>query len=312
MTPQNTIYIVGAGAVGKALAVFLKLKGNNVIIIRGSIDDNSSHTEKIKVHHNDTDEFESEIEISTLSKFKTLNGIVVLTNKSFGNQELSKVLKSKINTSPLVIMQNGLNIEVPFKDNYFSQIYRCVLFTSCQMINSGTVKFKPVSISPIGTIQGNNDTLELIVSQLQNEYLKFRVEENIQQIIWTKAIINAVFNSICPLLETDNGIFHRNTYALNVAKRILGDCISLAQKVGINLEIEEVIKTLLMISRSSDGQLISTYQDINNKRKTEIDSLNFALVDIASRLKMDDLVKEVRLLGELIKIKSEITLRGEL
>jgi len=128
MTPQNTIYIVGAGAVGKALAVFLKFKGNNVIIIRGSIDDNSSHTEKIKVQYNDTDEFESVIEISSLSKFKTLTGIVVLTNKSFGNQELSKVLKSKINTSPLVIMQNGLNIEVPFTDNYFSQIYRCVLF----------------------------------------------------------------------------------------------------------------------------------------------------------------------------------------
>jgi len=176
------------------------------------------------------------------------------------------------------------------------------------MVNSSTVKFKPVSISPIGIIEGNNQTLELIVSQLQNEYLKFRVEENIQPIIWTKAIINCVFNSICPLLETDNGIFYRNTYALDIAKRILSDCISLAQKVGINLEVDEVTKTLLMISKSSDGQLISTYQDLNNKRKTEIDSLNFALVDIASRLKMDDLVKEVRLLGELIKLKSVLSL----
>lgn len=311
MKTQNRIYIVGAGAVGKALAVFLTIKGKDVVIIRGSVDDHSSYTEKISVQYTDTDVFETTIQISSLSQFNTLTGIVILTNKSYGNQDLSKVLAPKIDGSPLVIMQNGLEVEAPFTENHFPEIYRCVLFTSCQMKEANAVQFKRVSISPIGIVAGNQAKLDYIVSQLQNDHLAFRAEENIQSITWKKAIINCVFNSICPLLETDNGIFHRNSNALAIAQRIISDCVLLAEKAGIALQMEDVIETLLMISRSSDGQLISTYQDLINKRKTEIDSLNFALAKIGSRLWLDELVKETRLLGELISIKSEIRITGE-
>jgi 2-dehydropantoate 2-reductase len=49
--------------------------------------------------------------------------------------------------------------------------------------------------------------LENIILQLNNSHFQFRAEENIQPLIWKKAINNCIFNSICPLLETDNGSF---------------------------------------------------------------------------------------------------------
>ncbi len=305
---NKTIYIIGAGAVGKALAVFLKGKGQNVIIIRGSIDNNSSYTEKIKVQFNDKEEFEAEIEISSLSRFTALNGIVVLTNKSYGNEQLAGKLSPKIGSSPVVILQNGLDIEKPFIHNNFPGIYRCVLFTSSQIINTNTVKFKPVSISLIGVIAGDSTDLEKIVAQLDNPYLQFRVEENIQPVIWTKAIVNSVFNSICPLLETSNGIFHRNTKARDIAKRVISECVAVAASQGILLNPDNVLDTLLLISRNSADQLISTYQDIQNKRKTEIETFNSAIVNIADRSIRGGLVSETRILGELVQIKSEISM----
>ena len=39
---EERIFIIGAGAVGKALAVFLKLEGRSVCIIRGSMDNLST------------------------------------------------------------------------------------------------------------------------------------------------------------------------------------------------------------------------------------------------------------------------------
>lgn len=63
---------------------------------------------------------------------------------------------------------------------------------------------------------------------------------------------------------------------------------------------------MLAISRSSDGQLISTLQDINNKRPTEIDMLNLEIVGIAEKLSAENLVTETRLLGELTAIKSRL------
>jgi 2-dehydropantoate 2-reductase len=304
---NQTIYIIGAGAIGKALAVFLKLGGKNVTLIRGSIDDQSVKNEKIEVELSDKTVLVSLVEVNTLSNFNQLNGIIVLTNKSFGNATISHALKGKTGTSPIVVMQNGLGVEQPFIDNDFPEIYRCVLFATSQAISNHALRFKPVAISPIGTIKGSGSHLASIVDQLDNPNFHFKAVADIQTIIWKKAIANSVFNSVCPLLEIDNGIFHRSEAALAIAKRVIHECVGIAKEAGISIGAQEVVESLLLISESSDGQLISTLQDIRNKRKTEIETLNFSIVAIAKKLGMEAMVAETKLLGELTKLKSELT-----
>ncbi|HTF29989.1 MAG TPA: 2-dehydropantoate 2-reductase N-terminal domain-containing protein, partial [Flavitalea sp.] len=93
---QNSIFIVGSGAVGKALAVFLKLSGRNITLIRGSINDGSRKTQSIRVETANGTIHEADIDIATLSTFHSIDGIVVLATKSFGNEQLANLLKDKI------------------------------------------------------------------------------------------------------------------------------------------------------------------------------------------------------------------------
>jgi 2-dehydropantoate 2-reductase len=303
---EPSIFIVGNGAIGKALAVFLKLQGKNVVILRGSVDDGRSVIERITIVLADQSLLEADIEISTLSRFAMLDGIVVLTNKSFGNPDLANALKPKINTSPLVILQNGLGVERVFTDQHFSAVYRCVLFVTSQVGADNRVSFKPVAECPIGGISGDTNFLHHIVNELTTPHFRFKTEENIQTIIWKKAINNSVFNSVCPLLNIDNGIFHRNTEALEIARAVITECVQIASEAGVLLEPDDVIANLLAISKASDGQLISTLQDINRKRPTEIDTLNFAIVRIAEKFGKAHLVERTKLLGELVRLKSDI------
>lgn len=307
MTTHN-IYIIGAGAIGKVLAVFLKLQGKNVVIIRGSVDDQPSYTESINVELSDKTSLEATVEFNTLSNFKTLDGIVILTSKSYGNLQLATALLGKIKNSPVVILQNGLGVEQSFTDLNFPEVYRCVLFATSQTIAKNKLRFKPVSVSPVGIIQGSETNLSTIVELINSDHFRFRAEKNIQPIIWKKAIVNSVFNSVCPLLEIDNGIFHRNEKVLRLARRIIAECIGIAKEMSVVLTIEDVVETLLMISRASDGQLISTYQDIQNKRQTEIETLNFAIVQMAKTVGKENEVIETKLLGEMIKLKSELSM----
>lgn len=303
---DGKIFIIGTGAIGKALAVFLKLAGRNVTLIRGSVNDGSSRTEHIRVELANGSKQEADVEITTLSALDSLDGIIVLSNKSYGNGQLSASLKGKTGHSPLVLLQNGLGVEQPFMDNDFPGVYRCVLFVTSQTLSETEIRFKPVSVCPIGAISGNEAILREIVDQLNVPGFSFRVEKDIQVIIWKKAIINSVFNSVCPLLDADNGIFHRNEQALEIAGRVITECIGIAAAKGVTLSNEEVKESLLQISRSADGLLISTLQDIRNKRPTEIDTLNFEIVKIARALDMEDTVKETQLLGELTKIKATL------
>lgn len=309
MKQQQPVYIIGAGAIGRTLAVFLQHAGKDVVLLHWRHHENSGGYEHTTVELKTGEVVAADIMVDNVSNFSTLHGVVIICTKSYSNRQLAQKLKTLSGDSPLIILQNGLNVEAAFEENNFPGIYRCVLFASAQYTGDNSLRFKPAAVSRVGIIKGDLSSLHRLVEQISNPYFIFEAEKNIQPVIWTKAIVNSVFNSVCPLLETDNGIFYRNEKALNIAKRIIAECTAVAALQGIHLSDEEVLERLLLISKTSEGQLISTYQDMLNKRETEIDTLNICIARIAGKLQKQGLAKETGLLGELVQIKSEISMQ---
>ncbi|MDO1512379.1 2-dehydropantoate 2-reductase [Maribacter confluentis] len=301
---KNTeIYIIGSGAIGKALAVFLKRENKQVKIIRGSIDNIPNITTDITVVGKDYT-FKEKVVTTTFSNLSSINGIVLITTKTFGNTEIAKKLNALEGNFVIILLQNGLNIERPFKN--FNKVYRCVLLSTSQVTGENEISFKTVSASPVGNLEGQNEGLDNLIREVSTPKFEFREESNISKYVWTKVIANCVFNTICPLLEIDNGIFHRDLGAKHLAEGIIEECVSLAKVKGIHLDSNEVMENLILISQKSDGQLISTYMDILNKRQTEIESLNLEIAKIADEVGHPELVKNTRILGQLILIKSNL------
>lgn len=300
------IYIIGAGAIGKALAVFLQQENRDVTIVRGSVDNQPAQERTITVINQDNRKFEQKITTTTFSSLDRIDGIVLVTAKAFANEALAEKLKSIDGFYSIVLLQNGLNIEQPFDS--FDNLYRCVLFATSQFAEDGTVMFKSMPASPIGSLRGESTHVDTIVDQISTPYFGFKSEPNILKFVWDKVIINCAFNSICPLLEVDNGIFQRRADATRLAKIVIGECVELAGELGLELDQEEIEQRLLFISKHSDGQLISTLQDIRKGRSTEIESLNLEFARLANEAGMPGLVATTRLLGELTRLKSEINL----
>ena len=215
-------------------------------------------------------------------------------------------MKEKIINSPIIILQNGLGVEEPFLNQEFNEIYRCVLFATSQLIETDFVQYKPIASSPIGIIKGKIENLNAIVEILTTPRFEFKGEEDIKTIVWEKAIINSAFNSICPLLDIDNGIFYRNKEILALGMKIVRECINVAKIAGIDISEDKIQKQILNISNLSTGQLISTLQDIQNNRKTEIQSLNLEIVRIAKSLNQKVSTTTTELLGKMILFKSEL------
>jgi 2-dehydropantoate 2-reductase len=301
----DKIYIVGSGAIGKALAVFLQEANKHVILVRGSVDNVSVEETLITVTNQENQKFQQKITTTTFNNLAEINGIVLVATKAFANAELAKKLKTTPGRFSIVLLQNGLNIEKPFES--LDNVYRCVLFSTSQVIDRNNVSFKMVTDSPVGNLQGENSKVDAIVNQINTPYFGFKSEPDILKVVWEKVIINCAFNSICPLIEVDNGIFHRNNEAAQLANTIVGECVTLASKLGIELG-QEIEERLQLISQRADGQLISTYEDIRNKRRTEIDSLNLEVSRLANEIGMPELVSSTRLLGEMIQLKSRITI----
>src|SRR5436305_14738265 len=94
-------YIIGAGAIGKVLAVCMSKEGRKVILLRGSVDTGETQKENICVTIPSEDEINADVTIDTLKNYQHLEGVVVLCSKSYGNAALADALKQKIGNSPI-------------------------------------------------------------------------------------------------------------------------------------------------------------------------------------------------------------------
>ncbi|HEX8684335.1 MAG TPA: 2-dehydropantoate 2-reductase, partial [Ardenticatenaceae bacterium] len=303
MGSKETIYVLGAGAIGFPLAAFLANAGRSVVAVRTSRADVPRSTVTVTLY-NGGNRVSTPVETASLSELTSLDGTIVVTTKSYANEAIAQALNDKGATGPIVIMQNGVGVEKPFLDAGFSPIYRCVLYITSQAVSEYGFNVRPVSASPIGIVNGDESGLEQCVEALNTNGFPFRSEANIQRETWKKAIINCVFNSICPLLDVDNGIFVRDEQAAELAREVVRECVTVADRLNLGLSENEIMEQLMRISKGSDGQLISTLQDIRSGRQTEIESLNLEIARVAASMQPQILLPRVEFLGKMIVAKS--------
>ena len=302
MSRKDTIYILGSGAIGFPWAAYLTKAGRSAVAVRTSRKDLPKETVGVTVD-NGSDRIEVAVPSIGLSNVPAFDGTIVVAAKSYANAAIATALREKAATGPVVIAQNGVGVEKPFLDAGFTSVYRCVLYATGQAKSEYEFIFKPITASPIGTIVGDEAGLARCVRDLSTEEFSFRAEPDIQREIWKKAILNAAFNSICPLMEVDNGVFARNAEIADIARELVRECVAITERLGVGLSESELMEQILRISRGSDGQLISTLQDIRSGRQTEIEYLNLEIARIAASLQLQ--VPRVELLGRLTLAKSQ-------
>ena len=304
MSDARVVYVLGCGSVGMALAACLVNEGKTAVAVWTKNQDASKETIKVALHYG-ADRMEVSVETVGLSKLTNLDGTIAVTAKSYANGPIALALKGKSMLGPLVIMQNGVGVEKPFLDAQLGEIYRCVLYLTSQVTSEKEFGFHSIKSSSVGIVKGDQTGLENAVKALSTERLPLHPERNIQKEIWKKAIINAVFNSICPLLEIDNGIFVREREVAELGKDVVAECLALTDRLGLGLTQGELMDQIMQISKSSTGQLISTLQDIKAGRETEIEFLNLEMARIAAAQQPKVNLSRTELLGRMILAKSK-------
>src|ERR1700758_3440194 len=116
---EETIYILGSGAVGFPLAAYLTNAGRRVVAVRISRNDVPKSMIDVTVQ-DAANRVTTPIETISLSNLAKLDGTVIISTKSYTNQAIADLLKERKAPGPLVIMQNGVGIERPFLEAGFS------------------------------------------------------------------------------------------------------------------------------------------------------------------------------------------------
>jgi 2-dehydropantoate 2-reductase len=300
--------ILGGGAVGSALAAFLAKAGRKVCLVRCNSECLPLQYVDITVD-NEESCLTASVPCISLDQVEMKDALIVVTAKSVANESLAQVMKARSFQGPLCVLQNGLHVENPFLQVGITELYRGVLYVTGKKVGEQRVLLRAIQSSLVGVIAGSENGLTECIEQIDTELMPFSVTKNIQECVWEKTIVNCAFNSICALLEVDNGVFSRNPSCMKMAESVVHECIQVANREGVSLQKESVMQKIMRVSMGSRHP-ISTLQDIRRRVQTEIESLNLAVARAAENLCPAVPVPVTRLLGELVQQKSALVMEG--
>ena len=207
------------------------------------------------------------------------------------------------NNSVIVTFQNGMgNVEILRK-----------YFPDCR-IAAGTTSEGALFNPPASVVYGgrgktsfsiikenaDNSPLEPLIKMLNSSGFETALTEDYRHDIWKKLIVNAAINPLTAALRLENRYISESVYLREIAEMIILESVEAAAADGISLDYEEIRNTVFSVSEKTGLNRSSMLQDIENRRKTEIDYISGAAADKAEETGISLSVN--RIMQNIIKV----------
>jgi 2-dehydropantoate 2-reductase len=163
------------------------------------------------------------------------------------------------------------------------------------LLAPGQVRFAGQGETRIGffpTLKDRHDAkLVALAALLSRAGFKTTVVDNILDHIWAKFFVNIGINALTAIHDCPNGALLESEEIKQKMLAAVQEAILVAQAQGIRI-IHDPIRATMEVCRATASNLSSMLQDVRNRRPTEIDAINGALVNEARRLGMTVPVNE--------------------
>lgn len=300
------VVIVGAGAMGSIYGGFLAEAGNEVYfldVFKEHVDninrdglwiEGSSGNRYIKGIKATSDPEEvGVVDLAIVFVKSTITDIAINQNKSVIGPETT-----------VLTLQNGLgNIEKLKTVVKESQIIAGTTSHGANLLGPGRVKHAGHGATVIGELDGSvTERIKKIADVFQNAKLDpVSVSNNVMGLIWDKLLVNVGINPVTAITNLKNGEILDYPEILKLSVDAVEEAMKVADALGIRLETPDAVEHFKDVSKVTGENTSSMLSDVLNKRKTEIDNINGAIVREGARLGIETPMNA--LLTRLVGIK---------
>jgi 2-dehydropantoate 2-reductase len=182
----------------------------------------------------------------------------------------------------LVFLQNGIGhldiqegMDLPTMPAFASSSEGATLLGPGHVLHAGRGKTQLGFLQRPAELQ--QQQLTELVLNLREAGLEASLSEDIRTHLWAKLFINAGINPLTALYNRTNGQLLTSCAARSRLKNIVLEAEAVARACGIPIQSDPVQGTLA-VCKSTARNISSMLQDRRNRRPTEIDAINGAVV----------------------------------
>ncbi len=303
------IVIIGAGAMGSVYGGLLAEAGNDVYFL----DVFKEHVDNIN---------KNGLWMEGTSGERYIKGIKAASNpEEVGVVDLAIVfVKSTI--TDLAIKQNqaviGQNTVVLTLQNGLGNIEKLETVVKREQIISGTTSHGANLLGPgrikhaghgatsIGELDGEvTERIQIIAQVFKDAKLEpVYTSTNVMGLIWDKVLVNVGINPLTALTGLRNGQLLDYPETEWISEAAVKEGMKVAEALGIKLETPDAVGHFREVAEATRENISSMLADVNNKRKTEINNINGAIVSEAEKFNIDTPIN--RMLTNLVLLKEKM------
>jgi len=296
------IVIVGAGAMGSLYGGLLASSGEEVwlvdiredhiqaLISGGLVVEEGGKIQTIPVH--------ATMDVASIGKADLVLFFVKAYHTEKAVSDASVVQKED---TVFLTLQNGLgNEEAICKQVDPRKVVLGVTNHGATFLGPGRIRHAGWGKTYIGELDGKvSPRVTQIAQLLTRAGIESKVSSNIQSLVWNKLFINVGINAVAALTGLKNGRLLDYPETLRLMEALVSESVAVARKKGILIE-GDPLETVKALARATKENRCSMGQDIDNRRKTEIDAINGAVVREAERLGIS--VPYNQMITDLVKV----------
>lgn len=277
--------VIGAGAIGRLLGGLLAKAHQDVVLLsrrdpaaeeiqhEGTWISNGRQTERIRI--------EATTQVDTLEE----RDLVILTVKSYDTTSVAKWIAPHLPPNGfLLTLQNGLgNIEAIRAVAPRIRLVAGSTTIGARLLNDYTVLWSENGETVIGEPSRRpSENTNNLARILSSSGIPTTTTPNLKKTLWRKAVINAGINPVTALLKITNGELLGSEGGWLLASKAVLEGLLVAAAEHLRFQTDLVMEMRSVVEHTAKNRS-SMLEDVEKHRRTEIDSINGAIVDFGRR-----------------------------
>ncbi len=285
--------VIGPGAMGCLFAARLKRSGREVTLYdyneerAGAINRQGIAVEGILGEYS--------VKVPVVTKdIPVETRFVIMCVKSYKTLDAAQSIERVLPKDAVITtLQNGLgNLEILGRVFGKERIIGGVTSEGATALAWGRIRHAGQGRTIFGPGGENNNFREQLIDAFLKAGFNTNSTDNIESLIWGKLIINAGINALTAITGLKNGRLPEYSGVRLIMERAVNEAVAVAKAKNIDLPFNDPLARTQEVCRDTADNIASMLQDILNKKRTEVEYINGAIVKEGKRLNIPTPVNE--------------------
>lgn len=203
--------------------------------------------------------------------------LIIVAVKFHHLQQAIQDIKNHVGPNTIILsLMNGISSEQSIGEVYGLEklLYGMVLAIDAERQNNH-IKYANTAKIYFGEKENRvySDKVIAVKELFDRANIGYEIPEDMLYTLWGKFMFNVGINQTSAVLRATYKVYQENEEAEDFLRMAMNEVLVLSRKTGINLKPEDIDAYVSLVKRQSPASKTSMLQDVEGKRKTEVEML---------------------------------------